>query len=67
MENGPNASRRYTWARLEHAWLLKAEGLRLEDIGLRFGVTRERARQMVVRFGRRMKLATRLARWRIEP
>jgi DNA-directed RNA polymerase sigma subunit (sigma70/sigma32) len=66
-----NAGRRYEpsygWARLEHAWLLKAEGLRLEDIGRRFGVTRERARQMIVKFGRRMERATMHARWRIEP
>jgi DNA-directed RNA polymerase sigma subunit (sigma70/sigma32) len=64
------SNRRYTpshsWARLEHAWLLKAEGLKLIDIGLRLGVTRERARQMVVKFSRRMRQATRFARWRME-
>jgi DNA-directed RNA polymerase sigma subunit (sigma70/sigma32) len=53
------------WARLEHAWLLKAEGLRLEDIGLALGVSRERARQMVVKFGRRARYATHLSHWRI--
>lgn len=55
----------YQWARLEHAWLLKAEGLRLEDIGAHLGVTRERARQMVVKFGRKARHATHRARWRI--
>ena len=53
-------------ARLEHAWLLKAEGLHLSDIGAALGVSRERARQMVNRFGRRMSYALRRALWRME-
>jgi hypothetical protein len=47
----------YWSARNEHAWLLKAEGLTLREIGLRLGVSRERARQMIWHFGRRVRRA----------
>jgi hypothetical protein len=46
-------------ARHEHAWLLRAEGKTLQQIGERLGVSRARAQQMVAKFGRRMKRATR--------
>lgn len=37
----------YYQARWEHAWRLRQEGLTLQGIGDRLGVTRERARQLV--------------------
>jgi hypothetical protein len=42
----------YYHARLEHAWLLRAEGLTLEAIAKRMGSTRETVRQQIRRFGR---------------
>lgn len=44
---------RYGAAREEHAWLLRAEGLKLREIGDRLGIGQARARVMVQRFGRR--------------
>lgn len=43
----------------EHAWLLRAEGLKYRVIAARFGVTVERARQRVHKFGRRLARAMR--------
>jgi hypothetical protein len=47
----------------EHAWLLRAEGLTMADIGDRLGVSRERAKQRVHKFGRRMAKAMRRTRF----
>ncbi len=49
----------YAAARHEHAWLLRAEGLTLQQVGDRFGVSRERAREMIAKFGRRVRRAMR--------
>jgi len=43
----------------EHAWMLRAEGLTMADIGDRLGVSRERAKQRVHKFGKRMAKAMR--------
>lgn len=53
----------YSWARCEHAWLLRAEGLTLAAIGEHLGVNKERARQMILKFGRRFTRAVWRARW----
>jgi DNA-directed RNA polymerase specialized sigma24 family protein len=53
----------YQSARKEHAWLLHAEGLAYKEIAYRFGVTLEAARQMSLRFGRRVERAMRRTRW----
>jgi hypothetical protein len=51
---------KYDIARLEHAWLLRAEGLPLKQIAYRVGVnSNERARQMISKFGRRVQRALR--------
>jgi hypothetical protein len=50
-------------ARLEHAWLLRAEGKTLKDVGNRLGVSREQARQMILKFGRKVGRAMRRVRW----
>jgi hypothetical protein len=55
----------YFHARHEHAWLLRAEGLTYEAIGERLGITSDRARQIVIRFGCKAKHACRNARFRI--
>jgi hypothetical protein len=55
----------YADARHEYAWLLRAEGLTLQQIGDRFGVSRERAREMIAKFARRVKRATRKTHWRL--
>lgn len=49
----------YRLARVEHAFLLRAEGLRYKDIGERLGVCTQRARQLAMFFSRRMRLAMR--------
>lgn len=54
-------------ARYEHAWLLRAEGKFFKQIGMRLGVSHERARQMVLIFGRRMQRAQRRARFKVQP
>jgi len=57
----------YADARGEHAWLLRAEGLTFQQIADRLGCgTRERARQIICKFGRRVKRATRKTRWRLQ-
>jgi hypothetical protein len=38
-------------AQYEHAWLLRAEGLKLREIGERMGVGKQWAHQMVMRQG----------------
>jgi hypothetical protein len=57
-----------------HAWLLRAEGLKLREIGQRLeggcsdgSKSRERVRQMIVVFGRRMNRAARKARFTWQP
>ena len=44
-------------ARREHAWLLRAEGLKYSEIGRRLGVTDQQAANMVAKFGRRVQAA----------
>jgi len=55
----------YEHARHEHVWLLRAEGLTLQQIGDRIGVSRERAREIIAHFARRMTRALRKTRWRL--
>lgn len=52
----------YQYARYEHAWLLRAEGLTLDEVGSRFGVGGCRAAQMIKRFGKRVQRSIRRAR-----
>ncbi len=47
----------YRAACAEHAFLLKCEGLTLDQIGRRLGVSRERARQMIMKAARRLQRA----------
>ena len=61
----PYFDERYGKARYEHVWLLRAEGLLLSEIGDRVGVSRERARQMIMKYGRTMTWAMRRTRWRM--
>ena len=57
----------YARARHEHVWLLRAEGLTLQQIADRIGlVSRERVRQIIAQFGRRMKRAMRNTHFRME-
>jgi hypothetical protein len=57
----------YANARCEHAWLLRAEGLTFEQMAERLGCgTRERARQIFLKFSRRAQRATRKTRFRWE-
>lgn len=42
----------YMEARHEHAWLLRAEGVTLREIGQRLGVCREVARNNILKRGR---------------
>jgi hypothetical protein len=51
-------------AHQEYAWLLRAEGLTLQAIGDRLGLTRERVRQILAKYGRRMGWATRKTKWK---
>ena len=44
----------YAWARSEHAFLLRCEGLTLAQIGSCIGVCRERARQLSMKGARRL-------------
>jgi hypothetical protein len=55
----------YSKARYEHAWLLRAEGESLQVIGDRVGVSRERAGQMILKYGRTMTWAMLRTRFRI--
>jgi DNA-directed RNA polymerase specialized sigma24 family protein len=52
-------------ARHEHAWLLRAEGLTLRQIGARLGVSRNQARILIFQFSYRVKRAMRKTRWRV--
>lgn len=49
----------YRLARIEHAFLLRAEGLRYKDIGKRLGVCTQRAQQLARFFSSRMRFAMR--------
>lgn len=60
-----HCSARENEARHEHAWLLRAEGMTLKDIGARLGLNEGRARLMVLRFGKRMMKAKRLTRFTV--
>lgn len=53
-------------ARAEHAWLLRAEGLTLREIGERIGLSHERVRQMIRKFGRDTSRSLRITKWKIE-
>jgi len=44
-------------ARAEHAFLLRCEGLKLREIGDKFGFSIETARQSIARHARRLKRA----------
>jgi hypothetical protein len=46
----------------EHAWMLRAEGMTLQAIGERLGVSSARARQRILQFGRRTQRALRKCR-----
>jgi len=52
----------YHKARLEHAWLLRCEGLKLREIGERLDLSRDRVRQMILKFGRETQRATKKTR-----
>jgi len=47
----------YRLARMEHAWLCRAEGMTLREIGERLGITKTRVSQMIHKFGRRVTRA----------
>lgn len=53
----------YGDARREHAFLLRCEGLKLQDIGDRLGVTKGRAEQIISNQARRMRWRLRNVRW----
>ena len=61
-----NKDNYYYHARWEHAWLLRAEGLTFSEIAKHFGVTTERARQMISQFSFLAKNATRKTRFYIQ-
>lgn len=58
----------YSFARQEHAWLMRAEGETYDQIGVRLGVSRSRAQQMADRFCRVLNWSLRRhkTRWRID-
>jgi hypothetical protein len=59
----PEEDRGYWAARREHAWLLRAEGLKLREIALRLGgISRDRVSQMIRREGWSMSRALRKTR-----
>lgn len=58
-------NQRYYRALTEHAWLLRAEGLKLHEIAVRLGVSKSTAHQKVKHQGRRMSWAMRRTRIRI--
>ncbi len=47
----------YMNARREHAWLLRAEGLTLNEIGKRLGWDTGFTRLCIIKFGKRMQKA----------
>jgi len=47
--------RHYWWARQEHAFLLRCEGLKLKEIGSHLGVGKNRAWQMSIQFAHRFR------------
>ncbi len=52
----------YRDARREHAWLLRAEGAKLKEIGYRLGISVNRARWLVIKHGYRVGRAMRRTR-----
>ncbi len=56
----------YWHARHEHAAMLRFEGLTFDQIGIRLGVGRCRASQMVWRYARRLRKAMRKTRFHFE-
>jgi hypothetical protein len=55
----------YHAARHEHAWLLRAEGLTLRQVGARLGVSGNQARVLIFQFSYRVKRAMRKTRFKI--
>lgn len=55
----------YAEARHCHAWMLRAEGLSMAEIGSHLGVTDKRASQLVRRFGKKMTYALRHASFQL--
>jgi RNA-binding protein YlmH len=53
-----NFTHDFALARHEHAYRLRTEGLRLDEIGARMGVSRERARQLIKKHERQLKWAS---------
>jgi hypothetical protein len=56
----------YYYARHEHAFLLRCEGLKLAEIGQRLGVGKERARTLIIQFIRRYHKCNPRTRFRWE-
>ena len=52
--------------RYEHAWLMRAEGAKLREIGAALGVGKQRARMIVMAFGREMSVAMKRTQISIE-
>lgn len=63
MEMTPNT---YWHARQEHAFLLRCEGLKLREIAQRFGISKERARGLIVQFVRRYRKCNPRTKFRLE-
>jgi len=57
----------YSEAVHEYAWLLRAEGVTFREISERLGLSKERIRQCVSKFSRRMIRATRFAHFTVYP
>ena len=57
----------YYKAREEHAFLLRCERLSYAKIGARLGVCGARAHQMIQKFSRRLRSATRKTKLRFTP
>lgn len=49
----------HAWARREHVFLLRAEGMKWHEIGARIGTSGARAQQLSQAFGRRLARAMR--------
>lgn len=55
----------YKRARQEHAWLLRAEGVKLKDIGARLGIGKAAAGGLIQAFNWRIRHATKHTHWSI--